>query len=874
MSLVSVVSRHHEHRSHNMVTFHHSKSIDRQVPASSLHEMGGQHGTRVTVRNLFGNLPVRVKQRAILGEQKADYDRLWTTLKREVVGLLLSWRRPVSLRVRDADGKTSFSFSGTTRDSDAAKSRSSGLNSMLQVLTQADYVTFDDWSSWIPTSASTTAILIKGAISLEPAPSKRVQFLSLGVRPFSSDSGHNELYDEVNRIFAQSSFGIIEDDVGIDEGEKIRRQGDKRFKSDGYTNRQLAARKGVDRYPMFYLRISLKNRLSSKQPAEHMLEDTNLQTVMEVLGAMITQWLSVHHFRPRLHRSKLNTMNSAVASGRDEPVKETTETGSNAHPGRNSSPPLSTASDLGSTSSRQRDVIKKRPKRSVPGPAREPTQYRAFAEWSRIKSAKANYFDNMTTSTKPSKDSARGPSPAPDVGRLFRSSFAQFDTKPLQAGELGGPTDENEPTDAPSYGEHDQDQTITWMDPSSKRTFLLNARTGCVMPRPMSRPLTDSPTLPQQSTPSEYHKQIRLPAKSATAVESSTQWLNGVLETWNNPVFMPVQKGIQQACTHDRQSDSADYRKSSRFDPTIGELEQVFNRSGSSIGKLSKAGLARANVLAQLDKKFILVKMRTTASETVVPTEVLVLIDQHAADERVQVESLLTSLCAPLLEFHPYSGYRSKLGHASSVSFSLLEKSIQFSISNEEHALFTKHAARFAAWGILFDLSPPAQTSAGQQRTLSVTTLPPAVSERCKADPRVLITFLRSAVWKYADTTNILPPRHTTDEDSESTSWVKRLSTCPEGLIDLINSRACRSAIMFNDELSLDECEELVGKLAKCLFPFMCAHGRPSMVPLIDIGTLGSPESADIGTVGSPAGNREGDGSAGFVQTWRDWRAK
>jgi hypothetical protein len=41
---------------------------------------------------------------------------------------------------------------------------------------------------------------------------------------------------------------------------------------------------------------------------------------------------------------------------------------------------------------------------------------------------------------------------------------------------------------------------------------------------------------------------------------------------------------------------------------------------------------------------------------------------------------------------------------------------------------------------------------------------------------------------------------------------------------------------MFNDVLSLRECEELMAGLARCAFPFMCAHGRVSMVP---IGTLG-----------------------------------
>lgn len=42
---------------------------------------------------------------------------------------------------------------------------------------------------------------------------------------------------------------------------------------------------------------------------------------------------------------------------------------------------------------------------------------------------------------------------------------------------------------------------------------------------------------------------------------------------------------------------------------------------------------------------------------------------------------------------------------------------------------------------------------------------------------------------------------------------------------------------MFNDELSKDACAQLVHRLSQCAFPFQCAHGRPSCVPLVDIGS-------------------------------------
>ncbi|KAF2690773.1 hypothetical protein K458DRAFT_355013 [Lentithecium fluviatile CBS 122367] len=869
VSLMTIASRHHERRSHNMMTFHHSKSIDRQLPAPPQHEMYEKHGTRVTVRNLFGNLPVRVKQRAVLAEQRTEHDRLWETLQREVVGLLLSWRGQVSMKVRDTDGKTSFSLSTTAHSSESAEPRSSTLSYMLNVLTQANYVLIDDWISWVPTAASTSAISIKGAISLSPAPSKRVQFISLGIRPLSIEFGNNELYDEVNRIFSQSSFGTVEEDVAVDEHEKVRRQGDKRFKNDGYTNRQMTARKGVDRFPMFHLRISSKNSPKSGQPGTHFMEtDANLQSVMEVLREMITQWLSVHHFRPRKMRSKRD----AETAGND------TESVVQSNVSDRAVATRSRSSDSGGSGRRRR----KRSKPSAVQPTPERTQHRAFAEWSRVKSGKADFFDNLRTganSRKPQNPTqlpsgltfsfATGDPPSPE-------GFAKFDVEPVPAGSLSGTTSLDHPADEPLFpADKDTDETITWTDPSTKRNFLLNARTGCVLSHPPSRPLSDTSVLPRQGTLKEYNKSLRLTKKPATLGDPLTPWLSGILKTWDNPVFKPAQKSIQRACHHDNQFDDQDHKHRNTFEPTRDEIEKAFSGcTGSNISKLSKTGLRNASILAQLDRKFILARVHNTTSDTGMPTEALVLIDQHAADERVQVEALFTELCMPPPKRHTHSNYRSKLGHQSPVNFTLLEKPIRITLTSQEQALFITHAARFASWGILFNIEAPDFTLARQQAVLSVATLPPAVSERCRADVQVLTTFLRFAVWKYVDMAKTLPPAgDDSHSDSEPASWVRRLATCPEGLIGLINSRACRSAIMFNDELSLDECKELVRKLSECVFPFMCAHGRPSMVPLVDLGGIGNVSSSDHGFVGREAVDGNEDAKGGFLQAWKKWKA-
>lgn len=46
---------------------------------------------------------------------------------------------------------------------------------------------------------------------------------------------------------------------------------------------------------------------------------------------------------------------------------------------------------------------------------------------------------------------------------------------------------------------------------------------------------------------------------------------------------------------------------------------------------------------------------------------------------------------------------------------------------------------------------------------------------------------------------------------------------------------------MFEDRLSYDQCGRLVHQLSRTRFPFMCAHGRPSMVPLVILNEQDKP---------------------------------
>jgi len=53
---------------------------------------------------------------------------------------------------------------------------------------------------------------------------------------------------------------------------------------------------------------------------------------------------------------------------------------------------------------------------------------------------------------------------------------------------------------------------------------------------------------------------------------------------------------------------------------------------------------------------------------------------------------------------------------------------------------------------------------------------------------------------------------------------------------DLVFISDLPGAIMFNDSLGVEQCRELMERLSHTSVPFRCAHGRPSIVPLVDLG--------------------------------------
>jgi len=204
-------------------------------------------------------------------------------------------------------------------------------------------------------------------------------------------------------------------------------------------------------------------------------------------------------------------------------------------------------------------------------------------------------------------------------------------------------------------------------------------------------------------------------------------------------------------------------------------------------------------------------------------------------------------------------------------------------IVNPKEALFLEEAApMFARWGVLYDLNLAEKSGSSDQerdRRVTVRTLPCGIYERCTADVALVIELLRGEAWKYQKRKVRALDLNSTPDEGERHPWLRHIGACPQGIVDMLISRACRSAVMFNDTLSMDECRTLVDRLAECAFPFQCAHGRPSVVPLVDIGLLddhdngaeiSSLSTLDVGPVDHQ--ERPGFSQHGFVKAFQRWR--
>jgi len=436
--------------------------------------------------------------------------------------------------------------------------------------------------------------------------------------------------------------------------------------------------------------------------------------------------------------------------------------------------------------------------------------------------------------------------------------------------------------------ETDAQFKTTWTDPATGEVFVVDTRTGnsySVHARqdhnnllPCRRTLVTSAT--RGSTQHSMPKAGSMPDWIKEALESNETY---ALPESRIPALSLSSKFA--ADTHKAFHPSLHQRDSRRDEygarRTHRDSWLDVGAAPTRPGRFDKEALRRAQILGQVDRKFIACvvnceddhqrcggrgKNGKGKGKDRGRGRALVLIDQHAADERIRVERFLSELCLGFLHEAPGDGI--ELDADADPEVGVLVKDlvppvpVLLAPHEAERLSMEETQMAFRRWGINFvglnelqlpDNDIPVGDAASGERgytQVMVSSVPEVVGEKLLAGDE-LKNLIKGYLAKLETEGPFLIPNSQpltqeavggVDADTGDARWQKAMRWCPRELHELVNSKACRGAIMFNDSLSVAQCTRLVRDLADTAFPFQCAHGRPSLVPLADLGAEQSRE--------------------------------
>ncbi len=286
-------------------------------------------------------------------------------------------------------------------------------------------------------------------------------------------------------------------------------------------------------------------------------------------------------------------------------------------------------------------------------------------------------------------------------------------------------------------------------------------------------------------------------------------------------------------------------------------INQVSLAWGASAAVSLSAGVLReARVVGQADSKFLLLRCEADGS--------LLCVDQHAADERVQLEAFDARFRAAMPATSSAAACAASTSASSSSNagateagtvlgvHTLVEPLVLELLPQEEERvrMYQKELLRWN-FGCSVVQDPPRQdrlpppsprAPSGTETLLSLfsdvvggavagdamtSSSSPSSSSYRQREPRrrqLVVTYLPTL---FGIELTVADMRMFLQELADG-----RCVTRPSFVARCLNSLACKRAVRFGETLSLERAETLVRRLAACRLPFQCAHGRPSVVPL------------------------------------------
>ncbi|EHY51788.1 hypothetical protein ABEF95_007850 [Exophiala dermatitidis] len=745
LALLSITSRHRSKHHTDRVILHRGNVICRQLNLEDEGTAITEHGTAVVVHNLFGDIPVRSRHIFEHFTSTAESSRGFDRVKKTLVGYLLAHPQGLELRLFLKHGRQRF----VHIDSRRQNKNEITIDSTVSILFQARLMARRESRSWRAATVRSDEFSIYGIFSLEPCPSKDVQFISLGQYPVTGSEGANEIFLAVNKAFQRSTFGT-------DMAAKA--------------NRSESGGKGVDRWPMFYIKVAL---LSDNATSLTNLDDAPaelrpaVERLIKALEFLVSNFLRSHGFE----------------RGSRQPNSITTIESENKEA---FSPSIRQASHLNS--------------------------------WHRVKSGRHARNPNPPKSAPHEPDQLHAPTDAARLIQLREHDRSDASTALDEAHHTLNPSD-------CGREQHEKPAVLSWTNPRNGRITHLDPRTGAIVSDTSIR-------FPTTTSQTERPKLAALGSRSKT-----TRLPSHLTKYCKTKPFHQTEPAIQSLQTVEHPMMSCGN----------GKLRGV----ADGIGQVTKSSLSCATIIRQVDEKFVLAVVPMAGDTS--RKELLVLVDQHAADERIKLENLYLQLC-----------------ERKSCN---LENPVDFEVDKMEARLFEEQRDYFKNWCFDYKVKTSDQqmdytSKRSNHSRISVITLPDLIAARCRAEPKVLIDILRNEVWsKQSQKSHPVGDGFNQESCHHATRWVSDIATCPSGVIDLLKSRACRTAIMFNDRLGFEESCQLVRGLAHCVFPFQCAHGRPTLAVL---GSLTGTD-ADFASIYPVEEAHHHHNEVGFRSQWNTW---
>ncbi len=239
--------------------------------------------------------------------------------------------------------------------------------------------------------------------------------------------------------------------------------------------------------------------------------------------------------------------------------------------------------------------------------------------------------------------------------------------------------------------------------------------------------------------------------------------------------------------------------------------------------RLNVEMIAKMRVIGQFDNKFIVTYLNGN----------LFAIDQHAADERIRLELFSKALQKSV----PFNESKSSEIVDGLEVFNVmnLHGGADFCIDSLGASMIKSHNELLDFWGFMTSDSQILSEPSSSDNALDLSEfcnmrlhrVPVILGEQLTIDDFLeYISLVKNGQFEFSETTKCL---------SKDVLKLALFQARPPAVFRILISKACTGAIKFGDELSEEACRRLIFTLSSTDLPFQCAHGRPSICPLLDV---------------------------------------